>query len=473
MDRKQFSIEISIFVTSVLLVLIASSVAAAQEIGCVKWQFSADGGVHQSVVIGASGNVHVCAEDGLLNTLAPSGELLWSYDAGSEITSSPTVGPDGAVYIGCRNGYLHVIDQFGIGRLLTGSGTTLITASGSMIYSAVAVSDDGDVYFGSTGGKLYGAFSNGSPPWMFTLLPIGQINDSILASPAIGIDGTIYVGGLYSPKLYAFDENLIEQGFLKWTANLPADGGLFVSPVVAADGTILVIQNQSSVLITIDPVDGTVIRQTDLAGASFDSWLPGDFHDNYLTSQCFTEPVIGGDGTIYISMDDPYLRAINPDGSIKWVARLGMVGGFSLTVTDNDLIYAACDDGTLYVVDTDGIEVSRFDGSKYLSFPVIAPDGTIYVSDSDKTLWAINSTSCDDGRSELHRLEDVSGDGIVSLADFSIIVAGWMDCTDPAVGSGCGYYSVETRYLRGDVDRDLYVNFTDLMRIVDNWLNDK
>jgi outer membrane protein assembly factor BamB len=97
-----------------------------------------------------------------------------------------------------------------------------------------------------------------------------------------------------------------------------------------------------------------------------------------------------------VSFDDPYLRAVDPNGSKKWFTKLGELGGFTLTVGDDGLIYAANDDNNLYVVNPDGEEIARFEGDDWLSHPVIAPDHTIIVSDANNTVWAITQEDCGD-----------------------------------------------------------------------------
>jgi outer membrane protein assembly factor BamB len=114
-----------------------------------------------------------------------------------------------------------------------------------------------------------------------------------------------------------------------------------------------------------------------------------------------SKPALARDGTIYVAFDDSYLRAVNPDGTVKWAARLGPVswdalpGGYTLTVDDAGLIYAASDDKNLYVVDPDGNQIAQFEGDDWLSHPVIARDGTLLVSDANNTVWAISEQACD------------------------------------------------------------------------------
>jgi outer membrane protein assembly factor BamB len=64
------------------------------------------------------------------------------------------------------------------------------------VYSSPAVGGDGTIYVGSADGQLYAINPDGSLKWSFPTV------SSVISSPAIGGDGTIYVGS-YDYKLYA------------------------------------------------------------------------------------------------------------------------------------------------------------------------------------------------------------------------------------------------------------------------------
>jgi hypothetical protein len=193
-----------------------------------------------------------------------------------------------------------------------------------------------------------------------------------------------------------------------------------------------------------------------------------------VSNSSSSESALGPDGTIYVSFDDQYLRAVDPNGSIKWVTSLGWVGGFTLTVGSNGLIYAASDDGRLCVVDPDGKEIARFESDNWLSFPVITSDNSIIVCDANNTVWAIGNGSCQGKAAALHRLGDLNADWTIDFIDFAVLADGWLDCTDTsfnpvAGGAYCGDPENEI-FVKSDVDRDQYVDFTDLAELANRWL---
>jgi len=68
--------------------------------------------------------------------------------------------------------------------------------TGGYIRSSPAIVVDGTIYVGSSDGKLYAMNPDGSEKWSFTT------GNSVQSSPAIGADGTIYVGS-FDGRLYA------------------------------------------------------------------------------------------------------------------------------------------------------------------------------------------------------------------------------------------------------------------------------
>jgi len=65
------------------------------------------------------------------------------------------------------------------------------------VYSSPAIGSDGTVYVGSYDNKLYGQDGKtGARKWEF------ETGSRVASSPAIGSDGTVYVGS-WDKKLYA------------------------------------------------------------------------------------------------------------------------------------------------------------------------------------------------------------------------------------------------------------------------------
>ena len=94
--------------------------------------------------------------------------------------------------------------------------------------SSPAIGVDGTIYVGSDDGKLYAINSNGTQKWAFTT---GTMVES---SPAIDTDGIIYVGSM-NGNLYAINPN----GTQKWVFPT-GDQEVESSPAIGSDGTIYI-----------------------------------------------------------------------------------------------------------------------------------------------------------------------------------------------------------------------------------------
>jgi outer membrane protein assembly factor BamB len=430
------------------------------QLGCVKWQFDTEGAVSASITVGAGDRVHIACEDGRVYTLdIGDGSLLWSYDTNSPLLSAPTVGPRGSVYVGSENGTLYAIS---IGGTLRWTHST-----DGFIYSSPAVSADGNsIYVSSEDGKLYALGPEGSELWEFEPNGTGAIGSPIFASPAIAADGTVYVAGLRDPSLYALDPN---NGSVKWVCDFASGGWPFASPVVAADGTIYQVLMFDPNLYAIEPNTGTIIWSTDLADPC-SGWFDSGYINRYNYTDALSEPALGPDGTIYASLNDPYLRAVDPNGSIKWVTRLGMSEGSTLTVGSDSFVYAADSEGYLCVLDANGSEVARFQSESWLIFPVVSADNTIIISDANSKVWAVSGDGCPGPAYELHRPEDLDGSLSVNFMDFALFALDWLACNAP--DPPCEAPVWDGTYFVGDIDRNLYVDFADVAAMSNRWLSD-
>jgi outer membrane protein assembly factor BamB len=473
------------------------------QLGCVKWEFEVDGAISASVTVGPNETVYVPCEDGNLYTLDANGSVLWAYEAGSPLVSAATLGLDGTAYVGSKDGKLYAID-------IDGNLRWTHTTDG-MVYSSPAVSPDGNqVYVCSEDGKLYALGRDGSELWSFETAGFGVVGGAVFASPTIANDGTVYIGGLYDSNLYALDPN---DGNTNWVCHFDSDGWLFTSPVIAPDGTIYQTLLYDPSLYAIDPNDGNIIWATHLAeveyGASSYSasyWFDPYYYEStaifnrlycearYLgaswdvSDSGWSEPVVGRDGKIYVSFDDPWLRVVEPNGVIERILKVGSESGFALTASRDGYVYAANNDSNLYALNPGGIEIARFDSNDHwLDFPVVSADNTLIISDSrnnsmlisyeNNKVWAISSDGCAGQALDMYWQggpQDLNDDGVVDYLDVAMVAEDWLRCR------ACKGYPdyvlcrhsmdiYDTTFAPGDVNRDRYVNFTDIALIAERW----
>ena len=230
--------------------------------------------------------------------------------------------------------------------------------TGTVVRSSPAIGPDGTIYVGSDDHYLYAINPDGTQKWEF------QTGNTVVSSPTIGPDGTIYVGSADS-NLYAVNPDGIE----KW--RFPTGIWVYSSPAIGPDGTIY-IGSYDHNLYAVNP-NGT------------QKWVfdAGDL--------IWSSPAIGPDGTIYVGSTDSFLYAINPNGVQQWVFPTGGMIESSPAIGPDGTIYVGSDDRKLYAITPNGsLKWSYTTGSFVTSSPSIGPDGTIYVGSTDSFLYAIN-----------------------------------------------------------------------------------
>jgi outer membrane protein assembly factor BamB/serine/threonine protein kinase len=236
--------------------------------------------------------------------------------------------------------------------------------TGDLVLSSPAIGSDGTVYVGSSDKKLYAINPDGSLKWSYTT------GDEIYSSPAIGSDGTVYVGS-YDGKLYAINPD----GSLKWSFH--TGDCVSSSPAIGNDGTVYV-GSLDMKLYAINP-DGSLKWSYPI------KWDP-------FTGNVSSSPAIGKDGTVYVGSYDEKLYAINPDGSLKWSFPTGFWVMSSPAIGSDDTVYVGSCDEKLYAINPDGsLKWSYTTGGWIHATPAIGSDGTVYVGSDDNNLYAINA----------------------------------------------------------------------------------
>jgi RHS repeat-associated protein len=317
----------------------------------------------------------------------PSGPLQkWTYKTGGAVESSPVISNDGTVYVGSDDSYLYAFD-------LNGNLKWKYKTEGKIIASP-SIDKNGIIYTVSDNGKLYTFNNKGILQWS---VPV--TNEIIKASPAIGIDGTIYFGGLHAVN---------PNGSIKWSLNINA---LQSSPAVAKDGTIYVGANDGK-LYAVNS-DGTQ-KWTFTTSAEIASSL-----------------VISDDGIVYVASKDSYIYALNVDGTLKWKFKADSSVQSSPAIDKSGNIYVGCDNGYLYSISSSGTlnwkQLESNPGSAIKSTPLIDQEGTIYIDN----IRAINK----DGSLKWSAPAG-SGSSSVAISSNGLVILGSGDGTVYAIGEG-------------------------------------
>jgi outer membrane protein assembly factor BamB len=185
----------------------AECLQAVNPDGTIKWG-SFPGNSFSSPAVGSDGTIYI---DG--SAVSPDGNVKWQNPG---ISGSPSIGSDGTIYGSVDGGVAAVKPdgavqwKFSIG---TSSGSCITPDCSVISYvifqeSSVAIGSNGILYFGSgvshitcgvsgcTGygtGNVYAMAPNGTMAWKFRVGSTNELNSSA-SDPAIGSDGTVYVG---------------------------------------------------------------------------------------------------------------------------------------------------------------------------------------------------------------------------------------------------------------------------------------
>ena len=235
----------------------------------VKWSYNTGGDVSGSPAIATDGTVYIGSRSGILYALNANGTKKWQRTLSDMHMTSPAVGPDGVVYVG--GGSLYAINSNNTEKWHYSAGTSILTSP--------AVSSDGTkVYFGCGDGNLYCLnTSNGSVAWLY---PVCYKAGNTPSSPAIGPDGSIYVGSNWG-TFYCISSD----GSEVWRYETGAD--IRSSPAVNADGTVF-FGTMDNFLYALNS-NGTL------------KW-------RYLTKgSIFSSPAIDGEGDVWIPSWDGYV----------------------------------------------------------------------------------------------------------------------------------------------------------------------
>ena len=226
--------------------------------------------------------------------------------------------------------------------------------------SCPAVGPDGTIYVGARDSSLFAVYPDGTLKWRFLT------GGSVHSSPAIGPDGTIYIGS-YDNYLYA----VYPDGTLRWKCLTNSRES---SPAVAADGTVYIGSSYGH-----------------LHAVNADGTLKWSFPTN---SRVTSSPAIAADGTIYVGSEDCYLYAVYPDGTFRWrYGAGGSVHSSPAIDADGTVCFGSSDYQTanVHALYPDGsLKWSYRTGGAVVSSPAIAADGTVYVGSSDRGLYALS-----------------------------------------------------------------------------------
>lgn len=182
-----------------------------------------------------------------------------------------------------------------------------------------------------------------------------------VGSPSVGSDDTIYVA--VDTKLFAVNKD----GSVKWS--FTAGGSIESTPAVAAYGTVYVGASDEHVY----GLSPTGVKRV----------------DEDLLHDVHSSPVIGQNGTLYVSNGDD-LHALKPDGSELWHEDVGDSDGLSPAVGPGGTIYIGSRIlNRMTALSPSGDELWTFGtGANVKTTAAVANDGTLYFG-AGNSLFAV------------------------------------------------------------------------------------
>lgn len=329
--------------------------------------------------------------------LSSISRLAWSYEV-THLTH-PSVGPDGTIFVDWRE-YQRARSAGAArpGERAARSGTVYqvvaVHPDGTTkwkqrvldsIVPPVAANSDGTAFFAS---RDHVYFLDSAQKLHVFKAPAAPMNPPVAyRTNHVLISGSYNRLDLWEPR----DNGSSWRAEGVWTKSVGAYGGL----AVGSDGTVYFVEFGAA---------RTDSRRLDAVGP--DGKLRWSFEsDQHELLQ--GPPVLGPDGVLYVQGYSKGLFALNPDGALKWSYPLNPSGDSRPAVLPDGRVIAVNrgdekNGDSLFAFSSAGRLVWEFKLDQpvnYFGDPVVAPDGTIYVtahlligSTGVETLYAVSST---------------------------------------------------------------------------------
>ena len=353
----------------------------------------------------------------------------------ADIQSSAAIASDGTAYIGLHNGTLFALrDPAGAGNQLAARWSFHPTG-GSSWHATPAIGHDGTVYVGfstdsgspAAEGTLYAlqAPLTGIDPTVLWSVDLGPGRQT--SSPTLGPDGTIYaIGG--EGRLSAISP----EGEIKWTAQTGPT--LKASPALGRDGTVYVSSMNGKLYAVAPPADGNThgnvrwtFRFAEFPGTS----TPVVQHSPPAGADGIgsgASPTVASDGTVYIGANNSNFYAVSPDGHLEWMfetqREIAGIWSTSALSADEATVYFGANKGGIYALD-------RHTGSLRWQYPIVGSiysspaldaTGTVYTGSTVGHVFALDGTNGHlifdyDAEAPIWTAPAIRPDGSILIAD--------------------------------------------------------
>jgi len=301
-------------------------VYALYQDGRFKWTYDTSGPtsgyVYSTPTIREDGVIFFGSDNGFFYAVEPTGIGIWSYQTGSSISSSAVIDKsNGNVYIGSSNSKLFAF----------GESTSLFLelywtkTLGGEIEATPALDTDGRLYAASHDGRFYSYTSGGGFRWSTI-----DTKAEIKSSPALSNDGVSYYAGNDNGYLYWGSS---KYGSLYWSHFI--GGYIKASPAIGSDGSIYIGSSNGKFYCF------------ESAGPLLWMFPKG----NTTVGTIYSSAAIDGDGNIYFGSEDGFLYALDSAGQLKWSYKTdGKIVRSSPAIDSDGVIYIGSYDNKLHAI---------------------------------------------------------------------------------------------------------------------------
>jgi outer membrane protein assembly factor BamB len=300
--------------------------AVDAETGEQKWEFHPGHGTSfdATPVLGANGLIYIEASNELLYALnKQTGKVVWNYPTHSQGDPTCVVGKDGTVYAYVHPAFVALDGRTGKQKWETPAPNPNLNVS--YVPASPALSTQGTVIFGGKDHKVYALdCRTGKPRWIHDMKEL-----LIISSPAIGEDGTVYIGCCSKD----------------------------ISKMMALNGA------------TGQPL----------------------WEEEFATS-LITSPALGDNGLCYFGSGDQNVYALDQkSGARRWKFATGKWIQSPACIGLDGTVYIGSGDHKMYALDgRTGAKKWEYDAEDAIfSSPVLTPDGALFFSSSDGMYHAL------------------------------------------------------------------------------------
>jgi large repetitive protein len=211
-----------------LFPLLRLQLNAQPQPGTVLWTYDL-GSPATSPALGTNGTVYIGTVSGLyaVTNSGSAASNKWVFSV--PVHTPAAIGNDGTIYFGDDNASasFYALNPDGTQKWVL----PLNPGNSVPFQSSPLVGYDGTLYFVARG-ALYAVAASGAKKWQY---PVDEGFTGATLSPTSGSDGTVYVTSFYDRTAYAVNPD----GTLKWSSSTLAEV-MGESPAIALDGTIYV-----------------------------------------------------------------------------------------------------------------------------------------------------------------------------------------------------------------------------------------